>query len=253
MRFVKYGAFALACTLAASTASADVRLTMRAGRVSLVATNATLRQILAEWARVGQTRIVNGDRVPGGLVTLELTDVPEAEALDILLRSLSGYVAAPRSAASAGPSRFDRIVVMPTIAPPPSLVRAPAAAPSAAPVFPQPGMPQMQGAMPPPEESEDPGMPVGQPGRSPAFNTFPQPQVVNPGQSGQAVPSAVPPAQGPLTLPGSQAAAPPTNSAAPSSPYGGTAVPGMIVPMPQPQQPGQIPTSQQPARRPGTQ
>src|SRR6476619_1427577 len=101
---------------AASTASADVSLTMQNGRVSLVAKDATLRQILTEWARVGQTKIVNVERVPGGPVTLDLTDMPEAQALEIVLRSLSGYITAPRPVDVANLSHFDRIIVMPTLA-----------------------------------------------------------------------------------------------------------------------------------------
>ena len=81
---------------AGSTALADVQLTIRDGRVSLVAKDATVRQILTEWARVGQTKIVNVERIPGGPITLELKDVPEQEALEVLLRSVSGYMAAPR-------------------------------------------------------------------------------------------------------------------------------------------------------------
>ena len=50
-----------------------------------MAKDATVRQILAEWARVGQTKIVNVERIPGGPLTLELNNVPEAQALDILL------------------------------------------------------------------------------------------------------------------------------------------------------------------------
>ena len=80
-------------------ASADVQVTMQNGRVTVIAKNATLAQILAEWARVGQTKIVNGERVPGGPVTLQLTDMPEQQALDTLLRSIAGYMAAPREIA----------------------------------------------------------------------------------------------------------------------------------------------------------
>ena len=85
---------------AASTAAADVQLTIQDGRVSLIAKDATVRQILAEWARVGQTKIVNADRIAGGPLTLELTNVPEQQALDVLLRSVSGYSLAPRADAS---------------------------------------------------------------------------------------------------------------------------------------------------------
>ena len=91
--------FALFASLAiAPAARADVQLTLRNGRVTLVARDATLRQILTEWARVGKTTIVNVEKIPGGPLTLELRDVPESEALDILLRTLSGYLAAPRPA-----------------------------------------------------------------------------------------------------------------------------------------------------------
>src|SRR5437867_431334 len=67
---------------------ADVQLTMQNGRVTVVAKDATLRQILSEWARVGQTKIVNGDRIPGGPLTIELRDVPEEQALKTLLRAI---------------------------------------------------------------------------------------------------------------------------------------------------------------------
>jgi len=43
----------------------------------------------------GQTRIVNVDRLSGPPVSIELTNVPEAQALDTLLRAVSGYLAAP--------------------------------------------------------------------------------------------------------------------------------------------------------------
>src|SRR2546422_10121338 len=82
---------------AGSTALADVQLTIRDGRGSLVAKNATGRQSLTEWARVGQTKIVNVERIPGGPITLELKDVPEEEAVRVLLRSGSGYMGAPRA------------------------------------------------------------------------------------------------------------------------------------------------------------
>src|SRR5947207_10845955 len=137
-------AFAVVCFCVSSAASAQVNptpvnLTIQDGRVSLVAKDATLRQILAEWARVGQTKIVNGDRVPGGPVTLQLTNVSEEQALDTLLRSLTGYVAAPRPMIAANLSRFDRIVVMPTIAPATATVAGAAGPPST--VYPQPGVP----------------------------------------------------------------------------------------------------------------
>src|SRR6478672_2787599 len=123
---------AAACLIGTSTASADVRLTMHDGRVSIVAKDATVRQILTEWARVGQTRIVNVERIPGGPVTLELDNVTEMRALEILLRPLSGFIAAPRAVAAANLSDYDRIIIMPTLADARPALPAPAAAPAAA-------------------------------------------------------------------------------------------------------------------------
>src|SRR5712692_136849 len=183
-------AFAAFIGLAASSdASAEVHLTIQNGHVSLVAKDATLRQILAEWARVGQTKIVNGDRVPGGPLTLQFNSVPEDSVLATLLRPLSGYIAAPRPSLASNLSRYDRIVVMPSIAPPP---------------------PQGTGVATPTVQQFQPGMPpFGQPGqptmvipgvnddqedapnaaRPPVFNAFPQPQISGPPLS---MPSAMP-------------------------------------------------------------
>src|SRR6478609_3183690 len=112
-----------------STSFADVRISILNGQVSLAAKDATVRQILTEWARVGRTQIVNVERIAGGPITIEFTNVPEQEALDMLLRSLSGYMVAPRAVAIADASNFDRIIVMPTSASPRPAVSASASAP----------------------------------------------------------------------------------------------------------------------------
>src|SRR5262245_14636333 len=132
MQLFRASVFSVAAFLAASLpASAEVQLAMQNGRVTIVAKDATLRQILTEWARVGQTKVVNIERVGGAAMTLQLTNVPEQEALDVLLRSVSGYLAAPRPTSVPNLSRFDRILLMPTSVAPraaaaPEPVRAPA-------------------------------------------------------------------------------------------------------------------------------
>ena len=103
-------AIALACC--PTGALAQVRVTMHDGRVTVSATEATPRQILTEWARVGQARVVNLDKLAGAPLTLELTDVPELKALDIILRATAGYVAAPRRQAMARGAQFDRILIV---------------------------------------------------------------------------------------------------------------------------------------------
>ena len=102
----------------AAQAQQSVRLEFNDGKVTLSARDAPLRAILAEWARLGGATVVNGDRVVGQPVTLELTAVPERQALDVLLRGVSGYMIAPRRAGSSGVSMFDRILILPTSAPP---------------------------------------------------------------------------------------------------------------------------------------
>ncbi len=217
--------------LVASPARADIRLSIDNGRVTLVAKDATVAQILAEWARVGQTKIVNAERLGGPPVTLELTGVSEEMALGIILRSASGYLVAPRAAAVANASRFNRILIMPTSTPP-----RPSAAP-APPPFPQPPFPQP--AFGPPPSSPDEAapeldlvprdLPTPNP-RTPVFQTFPMPQTAPQAQPAQ---QSAPPA-------------PSTAAPAPTVPIG-VAVPGMPVPVPQ--QPAQ-PVPQQPGRRP---
>jgi hypothetical protein len=204
---------ALAASLSAAPAFADVQLSINAGRVTISAKNATVAQILAEWSRVGHTKVVNAERIPGGPVTLELVNVPEREALQVLLRSVSGYVAAPRAEMIANASQFDRIMVMPTSSP-----ARPAAAAPAAPAMPTFQQPQF--TPPPPrvddDDDADPPVPpngVPQIPRGPVFNTFPAPR--------NAAPQA-PPA--------------PATYQAPAAPVG-VSTPGMAVPVPQ--QPGQ--------------
>ncbi len=99
----------------ATTAAAQgVSLEFQDGKVRLNAQNVSVSQILAEWSRRGRTTIVNGERVPGPPVTLELQDVPEQQALDIVLRNVSGYLVAARDTAVTGASAFDRIYILPT-------------------------------------------------------------------------------------------------------------------------------------------
>ena len=104
----------LTTSLAPPAYAGEVKLQVSNGRVTLQARDATVREILAEWARVGQVKIVNGEKVMGAPVTLELQGVPEAQALATLLRSVSGYMAAPKVQPAAAGSLYDRIIIMAT-------------------------------------------------------------------------------------------------------------------------------------------
>jgi hypothetical protein len=242
----------------------QMKLEIRDGRVTLDAQNVPVRQILAEWARIGGARIVNGDKVVGAPVTLQLTGVPERQALDIILRSVSGYMLAARQAGSVGASAFDRILILPTSSAPRSGQAASGPAPAAS-GFPQPGMPRPMPGMQPGfqpgaapadvEEANDeaeeeaevdqdvppnpqPGMrgqrrpnvfPGLVPGGQPLPQPFqPQPFVQQPPihqQPGEGVEGGVPNSQ-----PGQIA---PTPGNPFGLPAGSSSVPGIVVPVPQ--------------------
>lgn len=93
-------------------AADDLELSFHEGRVTVIATDVSVQTILQEWSRVGRTDFVDADKLTGPPVRLQLVDVPEADALRVLLRQAAGYVAAPRTTPPLEGSRFDRVLVM---------------------------------------------------------------------------------------------------------------------------------------------
>lgn len=134
---------AMAFGMSMPATAGELKLTMQDGRVTLIADNVPLRQILQEWARVGQTRIINGEKLMGPAMTIQLIDTPEKDALDILLRSASGYIAAPRPVMVANAAVYDRVTIMATS-------RAPAATAM------NPGVPTFQRPPMPTDDSDEP-------------------------------------------------------------------------------------------------
>jgi hypothetical protein len=112
--------FALSLVISLPVSAQQLKLAFHDGRVSIDATGVPVRTILTEWGKLGGTKVIGGDRITGSPLTLKLEDVPESQALEIVLRSVAGYMAAPRSASAAtGASIYDRILVMATSVPPP--------------------------------------------------------------------------------------------------------------------------------------
>jgi hypothetical protein len=58
-----FPAFVLAVLVIPAPASAQLTLTMEGGMVTLIAKDVPLSTIMAEWAKVGKTNIVNGDKI----------------------------------------------------------------------------------------------------------------------------------------------------------------------------------------------
>lgn len=221
-RFLAAAALGALVAGASPAAAGDVSLTVADGRVTIVARNATPRQILEAWARQGHTRIVNVERVSGGPTTLIITNEPESKALATLLRTVAGYIAAPRRAAIANASQYDRILIMPTsyAAPAPAYrAQGPVALPQPAIVElpPDPtALANDDGPAPPPVfQGADPNAAPQQPANLPTQGVL---QPYNP-----------PPEQN-----GDQPTAPPV---LPSAGQQTTGAPGVLpVPQPQPQQ-----------------
>jgi hypothetical protein len=222
-------------------AAGDLKLTIDNGRVTLIATDVPLRQILDEWARVGKTTIVNGDKLTGPPLTLQLVDRPEREVLDVLLRSASGYIVAQRQVSVPGASVFDKVMILP-------VSRGPVGVAANTPPTPfNNRQPMMQQAPVPVPDDDDP--PVEQPQVMP-------PGMVVPG--GVQNPIQIPPGQqAPVTAPRPGfLPAPPVGQpnpyvqpnvpgAQPTVP-GGAPVPGIQSPVP-----GQVPVVVRPPGGPG--
>jgi hypothetical protein len=217
----------LLSSVSAASAQSVVNLEFKDGRVKLVTENAPVSAILAEWARRGKTTIVNGERIPGAPATLQLVDVPEREALDIVLRGASGYMVAERDAPLSGASAIDRILILPTSRVTTSSSPLPSPAAQAAQV--------VQPAIVDDEDDAPPPFPVGQrpnPQLPPGVRLPPQP--VTEGSRlpppAPAVPGAVPVDRGV----NDEDQRPPAPT--PNNPFGvnpGTSQPGVINPTPQ--------------------
>jgi hypothetical protein len=208
-------------------AAAEVRLTIHDGRVTLAASGATVAEILTEWARVGRTQVVNGELVAGDPISIELTDLPEEQALDIVLQSVAGYITVPRPAGVVAPSLFERILILPTSTPP----RVPA------PTEPAP-VPQRSEYQQYPQYPQYPSVPPGIDDSPVLATPNPSGAVVAPYPAYQQPPSA--PAS--VDSPGSGA---PAGSRVPGQMPPGAPVPSVPV-QPTPQTPPAYPRIQNP-------
>lgn len=234
----------LLCLAPPLPAQQPVELQFDSGLVTLSARNVPVRVILAEWARQGGATIVNGDRVAGSPVTIELTGVPEQQALDILLRDVAGYVLAPRRAGSNSGSAFDRILILASSAaprnpPPPAVVSGPGPTlrrpPIIAPIGAAGGANDFDpfGAQDGQDESAlNPRVPAGR-GGGPVRQPLVAPRPPNP--SGVVLFEPDAPAEE-EPAPAEPAGTTPTPTNPFGIPFGSSQRPGVISPVPEPEQ-----------------
>jgi hypothetical protein len=175
-----------------------IELRFHEGLVTLSTQNAPLSAILTEWAKQGGTTIVNGEKVAGAPMSLQLDAVPERQALEVLLRGVSGYMLAPRPTGTPGVSVFDRIMILPTSAAPvnaaaPAGRGFPTASAAPRPPFPRPSMPPPP-VMPEPEEleEEDPPQDIAPEDAEAIEEAEEEPQVVTPQVRPRPMPRAFP-------------------------------------------------------------
>lgn len=216
------------------------------GRVTVEATGATVRSILNEWSKNGGTKVLGIEKVSGAPMTVKLVNVSEAQALETILRSVAGYMAAPRHG-STGPSVYDRILIMATTSAPAPAANRPTPANNNAFNGTQRFIPPNQRNRAEQQEQEEADEPDENPPNGPVF-TFPQP-----GQNGFNPPAGFnqPGAFNPNGSPGQNVVINPqtgVTTISPAVPYQpgmpiGVSTPGMMVQPPQqqaPTQPGMI-------------
>lgn len=83
----------LTLSVASQARAQALQLDVHDGLVWLNADHVSLGEIVRQWARTRDLRVVRPELLEGVVITLRLSGVPESEAVQILLRGVTGYVA----------------------------------------------------------------------------------------------------------------------------------------------------------------
>ena len=113
-RFVLVSAAVLTAALPMRAQGArKLEVSFNEGKVSVVADNVTLAEVLAEWSRKGGSTFVNAERLPATRIQwTEFKDQPEAVVLASLLREAPGYGAAMRPLGTGGASTVQTVFIL---------------------------------------------------------------------------------------------------------------------------------------------
>jgi len=168
----------------------------------------------------------------GPPMTLQLVDRPEREVLDLVLRSASGYIAAPRGGNLAGASQFEKVMILPVSRGPVGMASTPPPT-----QFGRPPSAMVQQMPVPIADDDDPveqPQVVVPPGMGPQNQPAPNPFQAQPGQQQAPMTAprpgilpAPPPGQpNPYGPPGAPSAPLPTPALRPGGPGGPPGGPG---------------------------
>lgn len=197
------------------------------GSVNLAAQNVSVREILAEWARLCGCHVVNAERLTGGAIMLPLQfeRASQSAVLQSLLRQAAGYVLTPRRAAAQSASHYETIFILPTSNPTAAAYVPPPASNSV--MVPTRGVP---------DDELPPVVPIPNPTAVPPQNMPPAPGTSNPFGSRTSAPSVYAPGTGSpgmslptVGAPGTVTSAPPAPMPYPGGP--GPLPPGAAVPI----------------------
>jgi len=194
-----------------------------AGLVTLVADKVSLRDILAEWTRLGGSRFINAERLPATPLSLPVRfeNEPETAVLAALLRSASGYIVSPRLEGQPGTSRIGAVYIVATS----TATAAPVN--TFAPSFSSQPVPLAVGS---PDDELPPIVPPGLSSGQPAAQQ--QPSATQPSSPFVGGPNGVFGTRTPTTAPGSVTPAPEPRQTTPPPPVpSGTPQPVPIVPV----------------------
>jgi hypothetical protein len=96
----------------------ELTLRVENGLVTLVAADVSIAQVLERWSTITGLKVISMDGKAAELrVSLQLTGVPERQALASLLRDISGYVMGEQRDPQSGIARIDRLMILPQATP----------------------------------------------------------------------------------------------------------------------------------------
>lgn len=104
-----------------------IGMAFEGGRVTIVATDVLVSDVLNEWGRAGGTIVKGAETLPAARISLRLVDTPEVEALQSILGSSGGYIFTRHGERAAGRSDLKSLTVSPSSGKPPVPVQAAAA------------------------------------------------------------------------------------------------------------------------------